>query len=147
MHMDGFPSEQLVKKRILVQSKRSHMSEDTKDGVDGHATDSCDPFAFDEGEFEPSKWETLARKKSTSRQSTTNKICVKGCDDFSMDIEQMLSDSTTVDSHKSWEEDCPLVAPEDSNLVEDCLLAAVKVIIMIHIVLTLAYDHTRTLVV
>ncbi|XP_020247233.1 uncharacterized protein LOC109824990 isoform X2 [Asparagus officinalis] len=108
-----------------IQSKRSHMSEDTKDG---HATGSCDPFAFDEGEFEPSKWETLARKKSTSRQSTANKNRVKGCDDFSMDIDQMLSESTTVDSHKSWEEDCPSVSPEDSNLVEDCLLAAVKVL-------------------
>jgi len=109
------------------QSKRPHMSEDVKDEC---TMDSYDPFEFDEGEFEPSKWEKLAQKKDTSQtlQSTViDKEYEKGYDDFSIDTDPMLSQPTNGDSYKSLEDDCPSVAQEDSNLLEDCLLSSVKV--------------------
>lgn len=112
------------------QSRRPHVSEDVEEG---HPTDSYDPFAFDEGEFEPSKWEKLAGKTESTQtpQSTvTNKELAKGHDDASIDTDPMLSESTNGDGHKSCEDNCPSVVQEDSNLLEDCLLASVKVIVL-----------------
>jgi len=109
------------------QSKTPHISEDVKDGC---RMNSYDPFEFDEGEFQPSKWEKSARKKDTSEtlQSTViNKEHGKGYGDSSIDTDLMLSQSTNGDGYKSWEDECPSVAQEDSNLLEDCLLASVKV--------------------
>ncbi|OVA13219.1 Wings apart-like protein [Macleaya cordata] len=91
--------------------------------------DSQDPFAFDEDEFEPSKWDALSRKKEVPR-TQKNRVRVR---EFEDECEPLL---ITSHPEPSKEENCnsceimdsPTVEEENPNLLADCLLTAVKVL-------------------
>ncbi|KAG6694604.1 hypothetical protein I3843_09G057200 [Carya illinoinensis] len=106
--------------------KRPNFTEDAKFEL---LEESQDPFAFDEDEFEPSKWDLLYRKPKTTR---TQKSMVSyrkledGCQSQLLMRQQGLSDC---ENNNSPELSCPsAVDDEDSSLLADCLLAAVKVL-------------------
>ncbi|KAI3928086.1 hypothetical protein MKW98_023687 [Papaver atlanticum] len=90
--------------------------------------DSQDPFAFDEEEFKPSKWDKLPKSKVTRTQKSR-----KSVREFDDVCEPMLISSQ---SETSREENChsceitesPAVEEGNPNLLSDCLLTAVKVL-------------------
>ncbi|KAL0310664.1 UNVERIFIED_CONTAM: hypothetical protein Sangu_2361100 [Sesamum angustifolium] len=86
-------------------------------------------FAFDEDDFEPSKWDLLSGngKKSLSQDSSA-KVC--GYKDGSHFVPlSSQQESNNIEYHHSQETSCDSVVDEDSsNLLADCLLTAVKVL-------------------
>ncbi|KAK4770006.1 hypothetical protein SAY87_030538 [Trapa incisa] len=117
------------------QEKTSDMSENSACDL---SEDTQDPFAFDEYEFEPSKWETLSGKKRSSR-SKSRRLAVGEAKDMgqfkkmtnkvSDSFECSLQESDTSRSHLSQEASCSGVTSEESSsLLADCLLTAVKVL-------------------
>lgn len=89
-----------------------------------------DPFAFDEGDFEPSKWEVLSQKEKTS---PARKGVVKfrdlenGCKPkMKMREKELISG----ESHHFNETSCLTSFNEEEgfNLVADCLLTSIKVL-------------------
>lgn len=100
----------------------------TEDAKFEHLGKSQDPFAFDEDEFEPSKWDLLYRKPKTTR---TQKSMVSyreledGCQSQLLVSQQESSNFANDNSHELL---CPsAVDDEESSLLADCLLTAVKV--------------------
>ncbi|XP_022139964.1 uncharacterized protein LOC111010745 [Momordica charantia] len=87
-----------------------------------------DPFAFDEGDFEPSKWELLSQKEKKSR---ARKEVVKFRDFENGFKSQMMfgEKESMIRSHHSNEISC-LTSPNEEGfiLVADCLLASIKVL-------------------
>lgn len=108
------------------QSKRPSTSQDIKDEF---MMENYDPFAFDEGELELSKWEKLAGKKESTEtvQSTVTNKHSEDYDNFTVAADSILSQSTDGANHKSLEDDCLAEVQDDCSLLEDCLLASVKV--------------------
>ncbi|KAI3947571.1 hypothetical protein MKW92_016814 [Papaver armeniacum] len=90
--------------------------------------DSQDPFAFDEEEFKPSKWDKLPKNKVTRTHKSR-----KSVREFNDVCEPMLISSQ---SETSREENChsceitepPAVEGGNPDLLSDCLLSAVKVL-------------------
>lgn len=88
-----------------------------------------DPFAFDEGDFEPSKWEVLSQKEKTS---PARKGVVKfrdlenGC---KPKMKMSEKESISGESHHFNETSCLTSFNEEEgfNLVADCLLTSIKV--------------------
>ncbi|KAF2305147.1 hypothetical protein GH714_002055 [Hevea brasiliensis] len=95
---------------------------------------SQDPFAFDEDEFQPSKWDLLSgkKKKSQSRNcSVISKELEDGCQyqlmsQESINGENYQQKSRHVENHCSQEN--IFSEEEHSSLLADCLLTAVKVL-------------------
>ncbi|XP_038978340.1 wings apart-like protein 1 [Phoenix dactylifera] len=117
-----------LKKNSSDLSKRRHMSEDVKGDC---KMDSFDPFAFDEGDLEPSKWELLKKKKETShthQMVVTNGELTDGYNLPNVTTDDVLSRLTDEQNYHPCENSCPSVIEEDSNLLEDCLLTSVKVL-------------------
>ncbi|XP_038904655.1 wings apart-like protein 1 [Benincasa hispida] len=89
-----------------------------------------DPFAFDEGDFEPSKWEVLSQKEKKPR---AKKGVVKfrdlenGCNYKVITSEK---ESISGESHHFNETSCLTSFNEEEgfNLVADCLLTSIKVL-------------------
>ncbi|KAK4796363.1 hypothetical protein SAY86_028689 [Trapa natans] len=117
------------------REKRPNMSENSAYDL---SEDTQDPFAFDEYEFEPSKWEALSGMKRSSR--TKNRRLAAGEVKEMGQLQQMknkdsdcfecsLQESDTSRSHQSQEASCSGAANEEnSSLLADCLLTAVKVL-------------------
>ncbi|KAF6155795.1 hypothetical protein GIB67_039126 [Kingdonia uniflora] len=91
--------------------------------------DSQDPFAFDENEFEPTKWDKLS-KSSGGSQSQKNGVMVRVVEDeYQAELMTSQLESSNGDHNRSCEIPCsPLVSDENFTLLADCLLTAVKVL-------------------
>lgn len=110
----------------LGLGKKSEVSEGTKFDL---AEDSQDPFAFDEDEFEPSKWDLLAGKQNVS-QAQKGRAAVREHEGGSQSlIVSSQQESCNIERHHSPDASCSsAVDQEKSNLLADCLLTAVKVL-------------------
>lgn len=87
--------------------------------------DSQDPFAFDEDEFQPSKWDLMSGKKKCNQS--------KKRDVSKTEFEEVLQSQTTVNHIESNNGDASCstsdVGDEElSSLLVDCLHTAVKVL-------------------
>nr|GMD06846.1 uncharacterized protein LOC109165564 [Ipomoea batatas] len=92
--------------------------------------DTQDPFAFDEDDVEPSKWDVLSGKKKVSR-AQNGRATVHVREDRPTQSLLVLSqqESSNNNTSSSCEASCSSVADEEmSNLLADCLLTAVKVL-------------------
>lgn len=101
---------------------------DFSEGCELTLSEDQDPFAFDEGDFEPSKWELLSQKEKKSR---AKKGVVKfrdlenGCKSQAMTNEK---ESIGGESHHLNEISCLTPFNEEGfSLVADCLLTSIKV--------------------
>lgn len=99
--------------------------DDTKYGLDD---DSQDPFAFDEDDFEPSKWDLLSGRNKVSRPQNTR----AGISDQKNGCQPLLlmgqEDVDKEHNHSSEASFSSILDEEKSNILADCLLSAVKVI-------------------
>ncbi|XP_057797430.1 wings apart-like protein 2 [Salvia miltiorrhiza] len=94
----------------------------------GITVDSPDPFVFHNDDSEPSKWESRSGSmdKSLSRDG---RATVLGYTDTSDFVSVSQQESNNVEYHHSQETSCSSVGDEDkSNLLADCLLTAIKVL-------------------
>ncbi|KAI3466652.1 hypothetical protein Pfo_023315 [Paulownia fortunei] len=91
--------------------------------------DNRDPFAFHEDDFEPSKWDLLSGsgKKSLSQDGRAS---VSGYKDGNHSVAvSSQQESNNIEYRHSQETSCSSAVDEDkSNLLADCLLTAVKVL-------------------
>ncbi|GKV45847.1 hypothetical protein SLEP1_g52882 [Rubroshorea leprosula] len=115
------------------------ISKCTKEDKCHFSEDSEDPFAFYEDDFEPSKWDLLSGKKKVPR---TNKHVVRNREQEDGYLDQLLmrqleSDNTEVyklnsineeDHHSQEISGSQSTEEENSALLSDCLLTAVKVL-------------------
>nr|CAD1844372.1 unnamed protein product [Ananas comosus var. bracteatus] len=116
-----------VEKSSSSLTKKPRMSEDVKDDFE---IDSFDPFAFDEGDTEPSKWELLAMKNEPTRRqrrTVAKRELADVCELPIAVVDRSSSQLTNEENHLSGEPSCPS-GNEDTNLLEDCLLTSVKVL-------------------
>ncbi|CAK9152507.1 unnamed protein product [Ilex paraguariensis] len=91
--------------------------------------DSLDPFAFDEDDFRPTKWDILSGRQIVS-QTQKSRAAGEGHEDGFQSL-LMLSqqESSNMENHHSCEASCSsALSNEKSNLLADCLLTAVKVL-------------------
>ncbi|KAC9975343.1 hypothetical protein E3N88_45006 [Mikania micrantha] len=89
-----------------------------------------DPFAFGEEEEELTKWDMLSGKNMPPSQKTSSAVEEDGDQGSQFDL-MMLSqqDSTNVEPHDSPQASCSHVNDDEKfDLLADCLLAAVKVL-------------------
>ncbi|KZV57581.1 hypothetical protein F511_03041 [Dorcoceras hygrometricum] len=95
----------------------------------GAMDDSEDPFAFDEGDFEPSKWDLLSGRliKPHSRESRATMRSLKNGSRTLLVLSQQES-SNTENHHNQWASCSSKADEEQSILLADCLLTAVKVL-------------------
>ncbi|XP_022715911.1 uncharacterized protein LOC111275068 isoform X1 [Durio zibethinus] len=114
----------------------------TKDGKWQLLEDSQDPFAFDEDDFVPSKWDLLSGKKKTSQTKKHGKLGLKNREiedeyqyQFTMSQQEssngeiFQTESINEEYHHSNATSGSKSAEEEySSLLSDCLLAAVKVL-------------------
>ncbi|KAF8029893.1 hypothetical protein BT93_E2343 [Corymbia citriodora subsp. variegata] len=98
---------------------------------------SQDPFAFDEDEFEPSKWELLSGKKHS--RSKNSRLPIRDAEDVCQlqlkrlqDLdkgERPLQESSSCDNNGSQETSTSGAIDEEiDSFLTDCLLTAVKVL-------------------
>ncbi|CAL9102828.1 unnamed protein product [Musa acuminata var. zebrina] len=109
-------------------SERPHLPKYVKGNC---KLDMHDPFAFNDGELGPSKWELLAKKKEITKAhegALASKDVSNGCDLPICTTDDVLSQLTNAKNH----DDCAVShssgIDEDSSLVGDCLLTSVKVL-------------------
>ncbi|KAA8515284.1 hypothetical protein F0562_018486 [Nyssa sinensis] len=110
----------------LGLGKRPKVTEDTKFEF---LEDSEDPFAFDEDDFELSKWDLLSGKQKESR--TRKSIATYREPEDGCQFQPMLSqqESSNGENHCSHEATCSsAVDKEKSNRLAECLLTSVKVL-------------------
>ncbi|KAJ4975736.1 hypothetical protein NE237_000842 [Protea cynaroides] len=106
-------------------SKKPNVTEDIRYGS---LEDSQDPFAFDEDECEPSKWDLLSTRKNVSptRKSRLARELEKGCEP---QLRTSHHESSNSENHYNCEASCSSSAEKkNSELLDDCLLTAVKVL-------------------
>ncbi|KAL7213103.1 hypothetical protein ACSBR2_015752 [Camellia fascicularis] len=105
--------------------KRCKVAEDTKFEL---LEDNPDPFAFHEDEFEPSKWELLSGRPGvteTGNSRATYRENEEGCQSQPMLSQQESSNRA---NHRSDVSCSSSIDEEKFNLLADCLLTAVKVL-------------------
>ncbi|KAI0488227.1 hypothetical protein KFK09_028054 [Dendrobium nobile] len=110
-----------------VQSKKTQMSSYLKADC---ASEFCDPFAFDD-QLGPSKWEQLSSKKGktqTCKKAVPVKENLIGSEALSVIINDESSLPIGEVNPQSSDKSCPTADEEDPGLLEDCLLASVKVL-------------------
>ncbi|EEF43242.1 conserved hypothetical protein [Ricinus communis] len=100
--------------------------------------DSLDPYAFDEDEFQPSKWDLLSGKQTKSRSqncAVTSRALEDGCQYRPMSQEESNNSENSeqkarnVECHPSQKNSCSNASEEEHfSLMADCLLTAVKVL-------------------
>ncbi|KAA8519823.1 hypothetical protein F0562_014087 [Nyssa sinensis] len=106
--------------------KRPKVTEDAKFEL---LVESQDPFAFDEDDFEPSKWDLLygrQKESQTQKSLATYREGEDGCQ-----FQPMLGqqESSNRENHCSHDvSGSSAVDEEKSNLLAECLLTAVKVL-------------------
>ncbi|XP_043689133.1 wings apart-like protein 2 [Telopea speciosissima] len=107
-------------------SKRPNVTEDIKYGSQ---EDSQDPFAFDEDEWEPTTWDLLSKRKKvppTRKSRLAIREPEEGCEPL---LRTSHLESSNSENHYSCEPSCSSSAgKENSELLDDCLLTAVKVL-------------------
>ncbi|URD83918.1 hypothetical protein MUK42_05392 [Musa troglodytarum] len=124
---------------ISIKSNGATMSSDSmsrrpdlpKDDKGDCEMDINDPFAFDEGDLKPSKWELLAKKKTKTQDhegDLPNKELLDGWELPTITTDVVLSQLTNEENHKNCAKSHPSGIAEDSSLAEDCLLTSVKVL-------------------
>ncbi|XP_075666383.1 wings apart-like protein 1 [Castanea sativa] len=88
-----------------------------------------DPFAFDEDDFEPSKWDLLSGKQKTS-ETRKSRVPYRELEDGCQSQRLMSQqESSNGENNFSQELCCPVAVDEEgSSLLADCLLTAVKVL-------------------
>lgn len=109
-------------------AKKPHLLKEVKCNSE---VDMHDPFAFDEGELGPSKWEILAKKKEkipAHEDDLRKKEIFNGFDLPNISTDDVLSQLTDEKNHKNCAKSRSTGIDEDLSLVEDCLLTSVKVI-------------------
>ncbi|WCJ26997.1 WAPL (Wings apart-like protein regulation of heterochromatin) protein [Euphorbia peplus] len=100
--------------------------------------DSLDPFAFDEEDTQPSKWELLSGKKKKSRPRS-HRVTSKQLEDVCQYQQGSQEKSSNVENHQQKSIDTehqpsqiksPCSAAEEEHIVlmADCLLTAIKVL-------------------
>ncbi|KAH6763968.1 hypothetical protein C2S51_015217 [Perilla frutescens var. frutescens] len=96
----------------------------------GITEDSSDPFGFDEDDFEASKWKSLSGTRSINKYlSLDGSAAVSGYTDTSNFVPLSQQESNNVEYDHSQETSCSSAVDEDmSNLLADCLLTAIKVL-------------------
>lgn len=125
--------------------RRCFIKEDVK--LD-FSEDTQDPFAFDEDEFELSKWDILSGKDKLDHTQKSGFRCREledGCLSQMMSQEwhngenqsQMImsqQESNNGGKHNMHESPCSIVNNEEgSSLLFDCLLTAIKVSLEVHL--------------
>ncbi|MBA0723955.1 hypothetical protein Golax_004496 [Gossypium laxum] len=130
--------------RIPGTSNRSgtlcERSDGTKNGNQQLLEDSQDPFAFDDDDFVPSKWDVLYGEKKKSRTKKHGKLGLRKREiqdehHFQFKMSQQESSNGEIcqreneEYHHSNATSCSQSTEEEySSLLSDCLLAAVKVL-------------------
>ncbi|KAJ0018278.1 hypothetical protein Pint_10634 [Pistacia integerrima] len=119
-----------------------------KDDKCGPFEDSEDPFAFDADDFEPSKWDLLSGKHKKPQTKKSGVMCRDLEDECQYEMMMSQPESRNGENHQlrsgnglnhqplsnggnlfSQESSCSLVDDkENSDLLADCLLTAVKVL-------------------
>ncbi|KAJ6738137.1 hypothetical protein OIU74_003148 [Salix koriyanagi] len=99
---------------------------------------SQDPYAFDEDDFQLSKWDLLSGKQkiSRTRNSRINSIEVENGYQFKLSSQEESSNgenwlqksSNTEHYHSQKSSHCSVPDEEHSSLLADCLLTAIKVL-------------------
>lgn len=109
--------------------RRSSVAEEAKVDL---LEDSQDPFAFDEGDGEPSKWDSAYGRKNVSRTHKKRDTFVEdvGQPELMMIQQEMMSQQES-NNGASYQNENSCVNKESSNLIADCLLTAVKVLMNI----------------
>ncbi|KAL6333594.1 hypothetical protein AAG906_028779 [Vitis piasezkii] len=128
----GTPVNSNGSQRSFGFGKSFNISDDAKFEL---LEDSQDPFAFDEDDFKPSKWDMLSGKQKvpqTKKCRVTYRGLEDGCPSQLMMTQQ---ESSNRESNELHEISCPAeiscsdaINNENSNLLADCLLNAVKVL-------------------
>uniref|UniRef100_A0A7C9AKI5 Uncharacterized protein n=1 Tax=Opuntia streptacantha TaxID=393608 RepID=A0A7C9AKI5_OPUST len=109
---------------------------DSDDALFRDLEESQDPFAFDEDEFAPSKWDAVAGRPKRRRKQKVKatRDAVDGCLSvpvLSQDecLSQPALNQEEFANHHSSDTSCTTTLDEEnSNLVADCLLTAIKVL-------------------
>ncbi|KAJ6728610.1 WINGS APART-LIKE PROTEIN-like protein [Salix koriyanagi] len=108
----------------------------TKDACSDMLDDSQDPYAFDEDDFQPTKWDVLSGKRKISRtrngSRATPREVENGCQYKLTSQEESsngLHKSSNREHHHSLKSSyCNVPDEEHSSLLADCLLTAIKVL-------------------
>ncbi|KAB5533983.1 hypothetical protein DKX38_017069 [Salix brachista] len=108
----------------------------TKDACSDMLDDSQDPYAFDEDDFQPTKWDVLSGKRKISRtrngSRATPREVENGCQYKLTSQEESSNDlhkSSNREHHHSLKSSyCNVPDEEHSSLLADCLLTAIKVL-------------------
>lgn len=120
VHISGNSSElDSFTKKLLAHSNH---------GVE----DSQDPFAFDEGDVEPSKWELLSGTGKTRRSLAQDNWGTLRKNEDTHHSAMMFSqqESSNMETQHSEDASCSSSGDEEiSDLLADCLLTAVKVLV------------------
>ncbi|KAI7999336.1 hypothetical protein LOK49_LG09G01888 [Camellia lanceoleosa] len=90
--------------------------------------DSQDPFAFQDDEFEPSKWDLLSGRKKASESRSRRTMLRKHEDRCQPPLMLSQEESSNPENHHSDVSCSSALDEEKSNLLADCLLTAVKVL-------------------
>ncbi|XP_071714491.1 wings apart-like protein 2 [Rutidosis leptorrhynchoides] len=116
---------------LINLGKKSETSQRSKSSTFDF-DDSEDPFAFDEEEEEPSKWDTFSGKKNASQSQKSSSVIELDEEDEPSKWDLMVvsqQESSNVERHDSPQGSCSRVDDDAKfNLLADCLLAAVKVL-------------------
>ncbi|XP_034698006.1 uncharacterized protein LOC117923697 [Vitis riparia] len=128
----GTPVNSNGSQRSFGFGKSFNISDDTKFEL---LEDSQDPFAFDEDDFKPSKWDMLSGKQKVP-QTKKCRVTYRGLEDGCLSQLMMTQqESSNRESNELHEISCPAeiscsdaINNENSNLLADCLLNAVKVL-------------------
>ena len=106
-------------------SQRFSLSEDVNREL---LEESEDPFAFDEDDFGPSKWEVLSGKQNLPRTQRNGLRFRELEDDYQSQMIVSKQESINEEDQNLHEASCSTVVDEEiSGLLADCLLTAVKV--------------------
>ncbi|KAL5575456.1 hypothetical protein UlMin_017155 [Ulmus minor] len=107
-------------------SQRFSLSEDVNREL---LEESEDPFAFDEDDFGPSKWEVLSGKQNLPRTQRNGLRFRELEDDYQSQMIVSKRESINEEDQNLHEASCSTVVDEEiSGLLADCLLTAVKVL-------------------
>lgn len=116
----------------------SRRPSDSDDALFMDLEESQDPFAFDEDECEPSKWDAVAGRPLKRRRKHKSKPTFTGADDGCLSLPVLSQDEGLPQpavnqeefaNHHSSDTSCTTTLDEEnSNLVADCLLTVIKVL-------------------
>lgn len=136
-HINAGKNKNAAKVNTIEQNRDGSNKEQKLELMD----DTEDPFAFDEDDFEPSKWDLLSGKQKVSR-AQNGRATVHVREDRPTQSLFVLSqqESSNNNTSSSCKASCSSVADEEiANLLADCLLTAVKVICLLTYIAYLSF--------